>query len=161
MRLFYCNLEVGTLDNIEYSIDSKVRGKIIVLTLTILSEITRIANEGEFTFLSKPSQLKRYVNKRTMYDVITGENVVKVTDTIHYLKIEFWLFHRFIAHNIIPKAGHFNQVTTMDAFIIYKAAIDEPLNLNYIILKEMADVRNHNTRALLYGALLTKVFKHF
>ncbi|GFS43266.1 hypothetical protein Acr_00g0084460 [Actinidia rufa] len=68
---------------------------------------------------------------------------------------------RYIVHNIIPKAGHYNQVTTMDAFIIYKAAIDESLNLNYIILKEMADVRNHNTRALYYGALLTKVFNHF
>ena len=49
----------------------------------------------------------------------------------------------------------------MDAFIIYKATIDEPLNLNYIILKEMADVRNHVTRAFSYGALLTKVFNHF
>ena len=49
----------------------------------------------------------------------------------------------------------------MDAFIIYRATIDEPLNLNYIILKEMADVRNHSNRALPYSALLTKVFKHF
>ena len=52
-------------------------------------------------------------------------------------------------------------MTTMDAFIIYRAVIDEPLNLNYIILMEMADVRNHSSRALPYGALLTKVFNHF
>ena len=49
----------------------------------------------------------------------------------------------------------------MDAFIIYKASLEEPLNLNYIILKEMADVRNHNTRALPFGALLTQIFLHF
>ena len=49
----------------------------------------------------------------------------------------------------------------MDAFIIYKAAVDEPLNLNYIILKEMANVRNHSSWALPFGALLTKVFNHF
>ena len=49
----------------------------------------------------------------------------------------------------------------MDAFIIYKAAMEEPLNLNYIILKEMADVRNHSSRAFPFGALLTKVFNHF
>ena len=126
----------------------------------ILSEITRIPNEGEFVFISKPSQLNRYVNKSAMYDVMDETNVIKVTDTIH-LKKEFRFFHKYIAHNIIPKADHHNQVTTMDAFIIYKAAIDEPLNLNYIILKEMADVRNHNTWAFPYGALLTKVFNHF
>ena len=49
----------------------------------------------------------------------------------------------------------------MDAFIIYRAAIDESLNLNYIILKKMVDVRNHSSRALPYGALLTKIFSHF
>ena len=49
----------------------------------------------------------------------------------------------------------------MDAFIIYKVAMEEPLNLNSIILKEMANVRNHNTQALSFCALLTKIFKHF
>ncbi|GFS42904.1 hypothetical protein Acr_00g0082430 [Actinidia rufa] len=136
------------------------RAKNIVLNPTILSEITGITNAEECIFISKPSQLKRYVNKRTMYDVISGESVVKITETIH-LKKEFKFFHRNIAHNIIPKADHYNQVTTMDAFIVYKDAIDELLNLNYIILKEMADIQNHNTRALPYGALLTKVFNHF
>ena len=48
----------------------------------------------------------------------------------------------------------------MDTFIIYKAAMKEPLNLNYIILKEMADVRNHNTRDLPFGAFLTWIFLH-
>ena len=57
--------------------------------------------------------------------------------------------------------GHYNQVNNIDAFIIYKAAMEEPLNLNYIILKEMADVRNHNTRVLLFSAFLSKVFLHF
>ena len=52
-------------------------------------------------------------------------------------------------------------MTTMDSFIIYRVAIDEPLNLNYIILKEMADVRNHKNRALPFGVLLTKILKYF
>ena len=52
-------------------------------------------------------------------------------------------------------------MTTIDAFIIYKVVVDEPLNNNYIILKEMTDVINHSSRALPFGALLTKVFNHF
>ena len=60
-----------------------------------------------------------------------------------------------------PKAGQYNQVTTMDTFIIYRATIDEPLNLNYIILKEMANMKNYSNRALPYSAIITKVFNHF
>ncbi|XP_057488693.1 uncharacterized protein LOC130774654 [Actinidia eriantha] len=160
VRSFFCNLEVGNLDNLEYTIDSRVRGKNIVLTPTILSEITGITNEGELVFISKPSHLDKYVSKTQLYEVIAIEGVARVTDTKH-LKPEFRLFHRYIAHNIIPKAGHYGQVTNMDAFIIYKAAMEEPLNLNYIILKEMADVRNHNTRSLPFGAFLTRIFLHF
>ena len=95
-----------------------------------------------------------------MNEVIAGEGHIRVTLTKH-IRLEFRLFHRHIAFNIIPKAGHYDQVTTMDAFIIYKAAMEESLNLNYIILKEMADVRNHNTRSLPFGAFLSRVFLHF
>ena len=132
----------------------------MVLTPTILYEIIEIANAGECIFINKPTQLDQFVTKKRMNELIAVNENVGVTQTKH-LKKEFRLFHRYIAYNIIPKAGHYNQVTTMDAFIIYKAAMDKPLNLNYIILKEMANVRNHNSRALLFGALLTKVFNHF
>ena len=94
-----------------------------------------------------------------MYEVIVVDGTVRVTNTKH-LKTEFRLFNRYIAHNIIPKVGYYNLVTTMDAFIVYKAAIDKALNLNYIILKEIADVRNYS-RVLPFGALLTKFFNHF
>ena len=130
-----------------------------MLNPSILSTITGIPNAVECIFISKPTKLDQYVSKKIIYEVI-GEKGRTVSNTKH-LKKEFRLFHHYIAHNIIPKAGHYNQVTTMDAFIIYKAALEEPLNLNYIILKEMADVRNHNTRAFPYGALLTKFFHHF
>ncbi|GFZ11218.1 hypothetical protein Acr_22g0006160 [Actinidia rufa] len=43
----------------------------------------------------------------------------------------------------------------------YRSATNDPLNLNYIILREMAYIRNHKKRSLPYGALLTKVFEHF
>ena len=110
-------MEVGNLDNVEYTIDTRVRGKNIVLNPTILSEITGIPNEGEFIFISKPSHLTKYVSKRQLYDIIVGKGITKVIDTKH-LRPEFRMFHRYIAYNIIPKAGHYNQVINMDAFII-------------------------------------------
>ena len=95
-----------------------------------------------------------------MNEVISINRAIGATQTKE-LKKEFRLFHRYITYNIIPKKRHYNQVTTMDNLIIYRAAMEEPFNLNYIILKEMADVRNHSNRTLPFGALLTKIFKHF
>ena len=49
----------------------------------------------------------------------------------------------------------------MDSFIIYRSATRNPLNLDYLILKEMVDVRNHKNQALPFGALFTKIFEQF
>ena len=60
-----------------------------------------------------------------MNENIAKNGAIRVTQ-IKELKKEFRLFHRYISQNIIPKVGHYNQVTNMDAFIIYKAVIDDP-----------------------------------
>ena len=54
VRFFYYNLKVGNLDNIEFTIDIKVRGKYIVLNPMIMSEIMGIPNSGECIFINKP-----------------------------------------------------------------------------------------------------------
>ncbi|GFY99142.1 hypothetical protein Acr_13g0005430 [Actinidia rufa] len=72
--------------------------------------------------------------------IITGREFERSFPTKYYLKMLASMdTFGYIAYNIIPKTGHYNQVTTIDAFIICKAMIGEPLNLNYVILKEMAD----------------------
>ncbi|GFS41478.1 hypothetical protein Acr_00g0074560 [Actinidia rufa] len=143
VRYFYCNLEVGNLDNAEFTIDSYVRGKHIVLNPTSLSQIIGVPNDGELIFLEKPSQLKNHVNKAEMNETVSIHGTVGASQHKE-LKKEFRLFHKFISYNVTPKHGHHNQVSTMENFIIYRSAIEDPLNLNYIILREMA-----------YGSLLT------
>ena len=65
-----------------------------------------------------------------MNEVISKNRALGATN--QRAKKEFRLFHRYIAYNIIPKKGHYNEVTTVDSFIIYRVAIEEPLNLNFI-----------------------------
>ena len=84
-----------------------------------------------------------------------------MASTTKELKKKYKLFCRFIAYNVILENWHYNQVATMDHFIIHRRTIRQPLNLNCLILKEMDDVRNHKSRALPYGALLTKDFELF
>ena len=100
VRFFYCNLEIGNLDNVEYTIDSKVRGKDIVLNPTILSEITGIANAKECIFINKSSQFDQYVSKKCMNEIIAMNGKIGATQTKELNK-EFWLFYRYIApqHN--------------------------------------------------------------
>ena len=71
VRFFYCNLEICNLDNIEFTRDTKVKGKDIVLNPTILSEITGIPNSRECIFINKPNQLEKYVQRKTMNEVIS------------------------------------------------------------------------------------------
>ena len=61
VRFFYYNLEVGNLDSIEYTIDTKVRGKTIVCNPTILSKIMGIANVRDCIFINQPSHLEKYL----------------------------------------------------------------------------------------------------
>ena len=64
LKTIACYLEVENLDNIEYIIDPKLRGKTIVLNPTIISEITGIPNSGECIFINKPIQLEKYVQRK-------------------------------------------------------------------------------------------------
>ncbi|GFY87606.1 hypothetical protein Acr_05g0012450 [Actinidia rufa] len=121
-------------------------------------------NPAKAEMVFKPWMFKTMEIQRTWLPefkdrlIIMGQRFEKSFHLKYYQKM-LALMHVYIAYNIISKAGHYNQVTTMDAFIIYKAAMDKPLNLNYIVLKEMDDVRNHSNRALSIVALLTKGYK--
>ena len=160
VRYFYCNLEIGNLDNSEFTIDSYVRGKHIELNPTILSQIIGVPNEGDLIFIDKPSKLKNHVDRAEMNEIVSIHGTVGASQNKE-LKKEYRLFHKFIAYNVVPKHGHYGQVSTMDNFVIYRSATMDPLNLNYIILREMAYIRNHKNRSLPYGALLTKIFEYF
>ena len=89
----------------------------------------------------------QHEDRAIMNEKISIKGTIRATQ-FKDLKKSYRLFHKFIAYNIIPQKGHYNQVTSMDSFIIYRSAIKQPLNLNYLILREMDDVRNHKNRSL-------------
>ena len=147
VRLFYCNLEIGNPDNFEFTIESRVYENIIQ-NPSILSEIIGVPMIWDHIFIKKPSQLDSFIP----YDMIVIDEISE-RGNIGTLNT-----HDF---NVIPKRGHNNQFSTMDSFIIFRITIRQPLNLRYLILKEMVDMKNHKSKSLPYVALLTKVFKCF
>ena len=71
VTLFYYNLEVGNPDNEEFTIDTRVRGKDIALTPSILSNIISVPNVGESIFIDKPSLLDQIAHKRFLNEEIS------------------------------------------------------------------------------------------
>ena len=86
VSLFYCNLEVETLDNVEFTIDTTVIGKDIVLTPSILFNIIGAPNIGDNTFIDKPSTLDMLAHKSMLYKEISIRGSVGASITKEFKK---------------------------------------------------------------------------
>ena len=72
----------------------------------------------------------------------------------------------FVQHNIgsyslVPRGGHKNEVSYLEAFLIYSIIVGRLLNIGYIIMNHIATCCERKTRILPYGRIMTKVFKAF
>ena len=100
--LLLCDLEIRTLENDECTIKKRVRGKNIVLTPSILSEIIGVPNARDNIFIDKPNTLDQIEHKRTLNEAISIRGTLGASQTKE-LKKKYRLFHRFIAYNVISK----------------------------------------------------------
>ncbi|KAF9663445.1 hypothetical protein SADUNF_Sadunf17G0050800 [Salix dunnii] len=71
------------------------------------------------------------------------------------------LLHRIIAHNILPKKGHYDEVTFMELCLIDCMIQRRPINLPYIMIRNMILAYNQKQKALPYGQVFTTIFEHF
>ena len=80
-----------------------------MLTLSILSTVIGVPNVRDNLFIDKCSTLDRLGHK----SILNEKNFIRGSLgalTTKELKKKYKLFHRFIAYNVIPKKGHYNQV---------------------------------------------------
>ena len=167
VRAFYANLSFFTRNaDDEFEIRSYVKGKHITLTPSLLSQILGTPFNPQFVYLTTETELQDlmtappfYSSASVVFQTITSDGRshsgnLKVKD----LKPKLRALNRFLSENVVPKAGHFDAVTIKDAFLLYCFEITFQIDVNYIILNEMADASVVKKRCLPYGALLTKVF---
>ena len=76
VRFFYYNLEVGNLG----TLNSRVRGKDIILNLIILSRDHGDPHARDCIFISKPIYPDKYVNKKHKNEVIAKNGAIGVTE---------------------------------------------------------------------------------
>ena len=69
-----------------------------------------------------------------------------------------WIVHLIISYNLLPHDGHHDEVTYMDAFLIFHILQGRPINLAHIILSYMIDALSHMAKSLPFGTFLCHIF---
>ncbi|KAG5223073.1 Retrovirus-related polyprotein from transposon [Salix suchowensis] len=121
MRMFFANMRV----NVEPRIISTLQGNPIQLNCAVLADILGISNDGPQIFEIKIIP--------TIEGFIYDHAVLKSQD----LLLRPRLIHRIIAHNILPKKGHYDEVTFMELCLIDCMIQRRPINLPYIMIRNM------------------------
>ncbi|KAL2533129.1 Uncharacterized protein Adt_06480 [Abeliophyllum distichum] len=72
------------------------------------------------------------------------------------------VLHNIIAHIIVPRKGHRDEVNHYDVFLLDSILLGRKLDFLYIMIQHMNSVLSGTwPKALPYGMILTKVFEHF
>ncbi|KAL2542332.1 Uncharacterized protein Adt_03310 [Abeliophyllum distichum] len=72
------------------------------------------------------------------------------------------VLHNIIAHIIVPRKGHHDEVNHYDVFLLNSILFGRKLNFPYIMIQHMNSILSGTRpKALPYGMILTKVFEHF
>ena len=66
-----------------------------------------------------------------------------------------------MTYSLVPRGGHRNEVSYLEAFLVYSIIVSRCLNIGYIIMNHMVACCESKTRILPYGCIMTKVFKEF
>lgn len=78
-----------------------------------------------------------------------------------HLTLKARILHHMVGYNILPKAGHRDDVSSLEVFVVDSMLVGRRFNLGYMLIRHMADSRDHKTAFLPYGMILTEIFKHF
>ena len=62
---------------------------------------------------------------------------------------------------LAPRGRHRDEVSYLEAFLVYFLLVGRRLNIGYIIMNHMVECCESKTRILPYGPIMTKVFKAF
>jgi hypothetical protein len=147
--MFFVNMQI----NIEPGIVSHLQNKLIEFDCDTLWNILAISNEGPRLFKVKiiptigdfmyDKVVAQYTNR---LDFTPGAKI-KSHNLLLYLRI----FYRIIAHNILPKKKHHDEVTFMNICLIDCNIRGCRINLLYIMIKNIIMAHDHKQIFLSYG----------
>ncbi|KAL7161253.1 hypothetical protein ACSBR2_041825 [Camellia fascicularis] len=164
VSLFYVHLKTTDEEDGDFSIISNVKSKAIEFDIPTLARIIGVEQGDMHIYFHSESDLLDIVgNISEVYTTICERRFTGSNLQARHLKPHLRILHRFIVENATPKRGHFDIVPNFNAYLLYCFEVEHKLDLCYILMKEMlvANLGYITARSLVFGALLTKIFKAF
>ena len=116
------------------------------LTVHTLSAILGTVINPIEVYITNEVELREYLEHLTRYPPAVYQAItVGAQPTAGHmrskdLKPKLHLLHRFLSSNIVPKGGHIDAVMVKDAFILWCFEEKRQIDVNFIILNEMAEI---------------------
>ena len=137
----------------EDHIESRVKGKRIILSEEILSSLLQMPHLG-----NKYLELEC---RKIVVQTIMKKNDVNIVGTIiaSSLSLEMRLLHNFISRIFIPRTGRFDWVSECDLGFMERVIKGQAINLPFIMLNQMKETTRKANSCLPYGMVFILIFE--
>ncbi|KAL2513211.1 Uncharacterized protein Adt_18811 [Abeliophyllum distichum] len=140
-----------------------LRNKRVKITRDLICSLLHLEDGGIRLYTTKTIPHTEEYNLVEACRRVTGKHFdIPTCLSTNQLTLTCRVLHNIIAHIIVPRKGHHDEVNHYDVFLLDSILLGQKLDFPYIIIQHMNSVLSGTRpKALPYGMILTKVFEHF
>ncbi|RVW59375.1 hypothetical protein CK203_103213 [Vitis vinifera] len=94
---------------------------------------------------------------KRLYGLVDPQGMGK--PSAHSLTVTSRVLHHMICSILLPRGGHRDEVSYLEAFIVDSILTGRRIHVGYLMMMHMISCVESSTRVLPYGRFLTRVFK--
>ncbi|WKA05351.1 hypothetical protein VitviT2T_023324 [Vitis vinifera] len=156
VKCFYSNM---TFED-EGPITTTINGVQIVFYVAGLCQILEIPNEGVCLYEAKKWPRVEGFKPAEAIQRLCGYPRSS-RPTSHLLTVLSRILHHMISYIFIPKGGHRDDISFLEAFLVDSILTERKVNISYIIFQHMKACSISEDSVLPYGMFITKIVKYF
>ncbi|KAL2481967.1 Uncharacterized protein Adt_34933 [Abeliophyllum distichum] len=140
-----------------------LRNKRVKISRDLINSLLHLEDGGIRLYTTKTIPHTEEYNPIEACHRVIEKNFDTTTRLIsNQLTLTCRVLHNIIAHIIVPRKGHHDEVNHYDVFLLDSIILEQKLDFSYIMIQHMNSVLSGTRpKALPYGMILTKVFEHF
>ncbi|KAL2491277.1 Uncharacterized protein Adt_26905 [Abeliophyllum distichum] len=140
-----------------------LKNKRIKITQNLICSLFRLEDGGIRLYTTKTILHTEEYNPVVACRCVTEKHFDALARlSTNQLTLTCRVLHNIIAHIIVPRKGHHDEVNHYDVFLLDSILLGQKLDFPYIMIQHMNSVLSGTRpKALPYGMILTKVFEHF
>ncbi|KAL2541110.1 Uncharacterized protein Adt_02088 [Abeliophyllum distichum] len=137
--------------------------KRVKITQELIRSILHLEDGGIRLYTTKTiPHIQEYNPVEACYRVTEKHFEAAVRLSTNQLTLMCHVLHNIIAHIIVPRKGHLDEVNHYDVFLLDSILRGGKLDFSYIMIQRVSCVLSGTrAKALPYGMILTKIFQHF